>query len=310
MGPLAALASSFTWAIGVGVYSKLSRQHSAFLINSSRAAVALPLFLLSVLVMGGGFSGFLKLVSVVNAQHVGWFTLSMLASYALGDALFLWSARIVGVPGALAIASSYPFWSALVGWGINGEALSLGQFLGLVAVVSGTVLVILAGYREHGSRRPIGAPKPALHVRFGVGVALGFVTSLCWALNTFAVSRGGIGLTAPVANVCRMAIALVLCPAFGILFSYQQKRTRPRIQVLLPLPQLRASLPIFAIEGFGGSLSFIYGITHSPLAVGSALSSLAPVISVVIAWITRTERFSLSKTLGVLLVVGGVVLLV
>jgi drug/metabolite transporter (DMT)-like permease len=72
---------------------------------------------------------------------------------------------------------------------------------------------------------------------------------------------------------------------------------------------MRPYLLIFVIEAFGGSLLFIYGLTHSTLAVSAALSSLAPVISVPIAWGRRTEPVSWTKALGICLAVAGTVIL-
>ena len=50
LGPLAAFASSCTWAYGTSVYSALARQHAPVTVNLCRALVALPLFLIGGMV--------------------------------------------------------------------------------------------------------------------------------------------------------------------------------------------------------------------------------------------------------------------
>ncbi len=284
IGALAALGSSVTWALGTQIYPELSRRYSPFEVNGSRALVALPLFFALSLGVSGpeGWAG-------VDSGHLGWFVLSMVSSYFLGDACFLWSTEALGVPGALAIASSYPVWTALASWFFKGEPPSLQQSVGIGLAVAGTLLVILAGSR--------------LKSGYGRGVMFGLLTSGFWGLNGWAVAEGAKGLSPWVGNSIRMVIALVLC---GVASSVIRKR--PRLGI--PFPVLSPHLPLFAFEAFGGSWLFLYGLTHASLPVASALSSLAPVLAVPLAWLRRSEPLSNAKAAGVGLAVLGVIVLV
>jgi drug/metabolite transporter (DMT)-like permease len=100
-----------------------------------------------------------------------------------------------------------------------------------------------------------------------------------------------------------MVIAMILSAAIGKLVNQNAK-------VLLPGAELRRSFGLFALEAFGGSYLFFYGFSHSSLAVAAALSSLAPVIAVPIAWVLKSEKFSLTKTFGIAAVALGISLLV
>lgn len=295
IGALAALASSFTWSAGSAVYARLSREYAPSQVSFTRALVALPLFLLSAFFLDSPDIAHIwdRLVS----GNAFWLLVSMIASYGLGDVAFLWSTRSLGLPGALALASSYPFWSAAAGVAVQGEALAPLQIAGVICTVTGTMIVVLVGYR-HRQRH-------AGHWldRFEVGVGLGFLTSLFWALNTFAVARGGQGLSAHVASAVRMAIALGLCPLIGFFIAKQWKGG-------IAWKSLKPVGWVFVLEAYGGSFFFMYGLSHAPLAVASALSSLAPVISVPAAWAGRHEPVSWIKALGVCLAVMGAVLLV
>lgn len=297
-GPLCAFLSSFTWAVGSSGYSRLARTHSAFAINFARATVALPLFILAVFVTSGGWEAGLQAYSAVRPAHLGWFSLSMLASYGLGDVFFLWSTRSLGVPGALAISSAYPLWTALAGYFFQGEALSALQFFGLILTVIGIVLVILSGTKERPASGSEGAPNP-----IGLGVLLALGTSVMWAANSFSVAHAGRDLAAPVGNSIRMVIALILSASFGRIFL-------PGKGVTLPWAEYKRSAWLFGVEAFGGSYFFMYGLSHSTLAIASTLSSLAPVISVPVAWALKLEKFSFFRTLGVCIVMAGIWLLV
>jgi drug/metabolite transporter (DMT)-like permease len=214
----------------------------------------------------------------------------MIAAYAVGDACFLTSTRSLGVPGALAIASSYPLWTALMG----GDALTPMRILGLVMTVAGIGTVILFAPGKSESR--VGNK--------WVGVGLALATSLFWALNGYAVSRGTVGVLSPVGNCVRMVWALLL--TYGI-----SRFLAPRGERILIRPrELGRDLWVFMAEAFAGSYFFVYGLAHSPLVVAATLSSLAPVLAVPVAWFLRLERISPFRTLGVILVVVGLTLLV
>lgn len=292
LGPLCALGSSVTWAIGSAGYSKLSRGHSPFAVNFMRAVVALPLFIVAAFVSAGGISGGVGAYSRLEFWHLAWFTVSMIASHGLGDVLFLWSTRELGVPGALAIASSYPLWTAAVGYYFQGQVLTGVQLVGLLATVSGVVLVILAG--KSGSARK------SFPVR---GFTLSLVTSFFWAANSYAVAKAGRDLDPAVGNTARMVLALFLSAGMA-------RALAPQESLRIPAPVLRRWLWLFGLEAFGGSYLFVYGLSNSSLAVGSALASLAPVISVPVSWAMGVERFSPLRTAGVSLAVLGILGLV
>jgi drug/metabolite transporter (DMT)-like permease len=84
-------------------------------------------------------------------------------------------------------------------------------------------------------------------------------------------------------------------------------RQKPR---LVPWPNLKPVLWIFLAETLLGSFFFLYGLSHSPMVLGSTLTSLAPVLSVFVAVAMGLEKFSWHRLLGVVVVVSGLALLV
>jgi drug/metabolite transporter (DMT)-like permease len=268
--------------------------------------IALPLFVITAFIVSGGFQEGLQHFQQVRASHWGWFSLSMLASYGLGDVLFLWSTRSLGVPGALAIASSYPIWTLLAGYFLENEAITRSQSFGLVVTLCGLMVVILNAPQPTASESAEVDAKtqkaPAVQFSW-MGVFLAFMTSVAWATNSFSVSRGGADLLPPVGNVIRMISALVLSTCFAKIFE-------PRSSLLLPSKTLSKFMWLFVLDAFIGSYLYMYGLSRSPLALGATLASLAPVISVPLAWLLKTEKFSIFRTLGVCLAVLGVCFLV
>jgi drug/metabolite transporter (DMT)-like permease len=69
-------------------------------------------------------------------------------------------------------------------------------------------------------------------------------------------------------------------------------------------------IPAFIADALLGSSLYVYGLSHSDLAVGATLSALAPLISVPVAIVVGEESWSASRLAAVVATVGGVVLLV
>lgn len=226
---------------------------------------------------------------------MGWLSVSMIASYALGDVLFLAATARLGVPAALAVASIYPVWTALIGWVLRGEALSPRQGLGLGLALGGVVAVLLLGRAQPPHAR-------ATSRSYVLGGALALGTSAFWALNSYAVAHVGSDLNPLLANTVRMLLALVLVPAVGWALG-------TRGPWILPKRDLLRSYWVIALESFGGSLTFVYGLAHTTLAIGATLSSLAPVLAVPMAWAMRTEAVSWPRAGAVAGVVLGLALL-
>ncbi len=304
-GPFIALMSSFTWAIGTARYSVMAERHSAFAVNFGRALFGLPLFALTAILVGAD-------IEQLGAPQLGWLSVSIISSYAVGDCAFLVSARRIGVPAALAISSTFPIWSALAGFFFLGESLSSMQGLGLAFAVLGICGVILAGTRSASSRgssanvrdarEAHGDPSTAARQKM-LGYVLAGITSLFWAVNSTALAYVGRGLNAPLANTARMAIALLLIPIAARFFA-------PGQSLLIGRATFRRFWWVFVVEGYCGALFFMYGLSNSPVALGVTLTSLAPVISVPLALILGLERPSWLKTVGVCTTVAGIALLV
>jgi drug/metabolite transporter (DMT)-like permease len=267
-------------------------------VNFMRASLSFPFFLAAALAMGpaGG-------LAQVTAGRAGWLLLSVVGSYVVGDALFLASTQLLGVPAALAIASTYPLWSAFAGWAFLGQSVGPAGLLGVVLVVAGVITVVKrhGGEAVDGEGPGAGFRAPSGHT---TGVLLAAATSLFWALNTFAIARGGADLPVAGVNTFRMGFAIALMPIARL---FLRGRGTP---LVVPAAEMRRSWPFFLLESVGGTALFVVGLTHSPLAVAAALTSLAPVLSVPFAFLVSRERIRGRVLLGIVVVTAGIVLLV
>ncbi|MBC7692165.1 MAG: DMT family transporter [Methylotenera sp.] len=317
-GPLCAFLSSVTWAIGSSAYSTLSRRFSAFGINFTRALVGLPFFIVLTFLLAGGWSAGLAAYSHLALHHLGWFMLGTFASYGFGDVLFFWSTRSLGVPGALAIASCFPIWTTAFGMIFLKQTIHTQGLVGLFVTITGVITVILNGPQTpHPEIRPesgdvvlesdadslpsLTAPASRLENR-KTGVLLAGTVSILWAVNSFAIANGGADIPNSVGNSLRMILAMSVSLFLSVIMTRKSK-------IFLPWSALKKSLWIFIAEPVFGSFLFMYGLANSPMIIGSTLTSLAPVLSVPVAWALGLEKVSFLRTLGVAMGVTGLWLL-
>lgn len=302
LGAAAAFMASVTWSIGSATYSRLSHFYPAHTVNFVRAVIALPIFVaLSAAVALSENRTPLQSVLEIPWNNVSWLVVSNVCSYAFGDILFLASTRMVGIPTALAIASTYPFYAAVFGWVFASEVLSPQKIFGLVVTVSGTILVVLAGRSIAKQSAP--SNEVSSESRFRLGLVLAFFASLAWSLNSFSSARGSSGINTFDANVVRMGVALFLVPLIGV-------AVERRLRLSMTREDTKRFLGIFILESVVGSCFYIYAMSHASLAVAATLTSLAPVLTLPFAVYKGWERFSFRKTVGILCVVLGIWFLV
>ncbi|MEO5970118.1 MAG: DMT family transporter, partial [Bdellovibrionia bacterium] len=147
-GPIFALFSSFTFAIGSSFYSPLTKKFSPFAIYFSRGLVTLPVYLLVIWITNPSGEAIQEILTSIKLSQIGWLTLSAISSTALGNMFFLWSSTSIGVTRALAISSIFPLWTAALGWMLRGEVLTSTGAIALILLVGGVIVVITTGKKN------------------------------------------------------------------------------------------------------------------------------------------------------------------
>ena len=287
-GPLAALASSVTWAYSSTRYAQASRAAGSVRVNLARAAVVVPIYLALVFTLGAS-----RALAAVDGRLAAWLLVSVLCSYALADALFFAAARRLGISTALSIASSYPLWAALLGALVRHEPFGPARAAGTLLCTGGVMGLV----RLHISAS--GAPEDTNKAHAVGGFVLAAITSVLWAGNSFAIKEASVGLSPLPLNAVRYAMALVLLAAQAP-FS---RGTRPGGGWLRLVPAILC-------DALLGSLLYVYGLAHTDLAVGATLSSLAPLVSVPFAIALGEERWSTPRFIAIAATVSGIVILV
>ena len=294
-GALAALASAALWAFASTRYAQASRALGSARVNLTRACTVLPLFALTTLWSTHGHP-----LAAVSTTRAAWLLMSVVCAYAFADNVFFAAARRVGITTALAIASSYPLWAAVAGALWRGERFGPLRAGGTVLCVGGVIaLIVLSPQAADQHAHPHSSRRQARQ-----GILLALVTSVLWAGNTVATKMGGGDLSAWQTNFVRF------CLAWPILAATSALTRRPTGDAAVARAAYRGLVPVSLAEACVGSSLFVYALTHTDLAVGATLSSLAPLMSVPFALVYREERWSAPRFAAVAATVAGVVVLV
>jgi len=302
-GAAAALGASVTWAFASTRYAQASRDVGSQRVNLARAIVVLPIYAAVLFASRGARS-----LDGVDGAHAGWMLMSVACSYALADGLFFAAARRLGISTALSIASSYPLWAALAGALVRGEAFGPARVGGTLLCVGGVVALVrlhasASGGASGGAGSGAGASAGEKRRADPLGVALAVGTSVLWAGNSFSIKEASAGLDVWQVNAVRYAMALVLLAAQVAIMRVPDARPAPA-------RGWPALVPAILIDALLGSVLYVIGLSNTDLAVGSTLSSLAPLISVPFAIALGEEKWSASRFAAVTATVAGIVLLV
>ncbi len=293
LGPLAAFTSAVTWAFGSVRYAQASRTMGGAYVNLLRGLLATGIYTTYAFARRGT-----DLYVGVDLGHTAWLLGSIVGSYAVGDNVFLAAASRAGLSTALSIGCTYPLWAALAAalWG--GEPFGPQHALGTLLAIGG--VIALVRMQGHGRAASVEKTSPG---RRTIGVMLAVLTSGFWALNSYGVKRGAAGLPLDQANAIRFGMSLFLLAPQAFLM----RRPDPQASIL---GGWRRLVPVALAEVLVGSVTYVYGISNSPLAVGATLSSLAPVISLPIAIMFGEERWDWRRAMAVGATTLGVVVLV
>ena len=223
--------------------------------------------------------------SQVTATGAGYAALSGLA-YVLGG-IGLYRAFAIGPVRLVApITGSFPVLS--VGWAaVQGQPVSIGQWIAVLAVLAGVGLVASSG-KGHADEAADEGPGKA--ILWAVAASVGF--ALTFALGHLAADH------APDLHVVMLARVVTTLGMIGILIIRRR-----------PAALHRAHLPLIAAMGGLDVLALTCviaagGTAHPEYA--SVASSVFGVITIILCWRFLSERMSVVQWAGVALVFAAI----
>ncbi len=300
LGEILSLLCAFLWAIAVIYYKKAGDHFNAYEMNLFKSVFVFALMVPTVIIADQLFtttqnfnylhvSGFLipeikvsDLLIILSSGFVG----IMLADMFYLRALQIIGASLTGITGSL----YSPF---VVGFSLLflGEVLTIWQYLGMIMVLSG---VILVGYRK----KSLDIKHPPIK---------GFVYAVLAVLFTAL----GIVMIKPISNEVPF-FWLILIRSFGGMVAMM-------VYGLI----LKKSLAVFhVVKKKGGKwlivgafigqyvsmMVWVAGYKYTSASIASILNETASIFILLMSWLMLGEKINTKKIIGVCITMSGVAL--
>ena len=292
IGELAALATSFFFALTALIFTSTGRLVGSQVTNRMRITFALVYLVVLNLIL---FREPLP-ISAESSRWI-WLSLSGIIGLSLGDAFLFQSFLWVGPRLGTLLLSLAPIFGSAIAWIFFGERLTILQIVGITLALAGIAWVV-ASHQEpadtpqgHTSRGVI------FGVLAGLGQAVGLVLSKQGMFGDFPVFQ---------ANSIRMLAALIFIWAWTALDG----KVTATFTSLKEKPQVLGLLALGALVGpvLGVSASLL-AVQHAEIGVASTLMALPPVLILPISYFVYKETIGWQAIFGTVLAIAGVAIL-
>lgn len=290
IGETFAILSAVCWAVSAGFYRIGLRGVDPYLANTVRS-ICTSLILATYFL----FPGKLAELSTLSGETLFWIILSGLVGLGLGDTLYLFSLKLIGVSKTVPISSAYPLFSIIPAILFLGEKVSVSLVLGALLVVLGLYMVT---YPRNGKNRlKISGEKHVLGVFFAVGAAG------VWGVSIVMMAKGLKGVDPIMFNAVRMPVlSLVLLGFLSLTKANKFSSVRRRNWLYLTLGGVTALIL--------GHTFFVLSLKAIGVSKATPLSSISPMLGVLVGMFILGEKKDPRIFLGSIIVVFGLVFVV
>jgi len=296
-GEFAALMTAVFWTVTSMSFEAAGKRIGSLSVNVIRLTMALLIYSVYLYFFRGmAFS--------IDASYRAWIWLSLsgIIGFTIGDLLLFQAFVVVGARISMLMMALVPPITALIGWLILGETLSMKSILGMTITISGIVLVVMK--RETPQLNSTGKNK----IKFSypiVGILLAFGGAVGQAVGLVLSKYGMQDYDAFAASQIRVFAGLI---GFIFLFFFMKRWNR----VWKGLRDKKGML----FTGIGSVFGPFLGVSFSLLAVqntstgiAATIMSIVPVLIIPAAVLVFKEKVNLKEVIGAMLAVGGVALL-
>ncbi len=299
-GELAGLFTSLCWSFTSIFFTLSGRIVGSPVVNRTRLAFAL------VMVAGGHWVTQGQIFPIdAEIERWGWFALSGIIGFALGDACLFQAFVMIGPRLAMLVMLLHPVIGTLLAWVLLGERLNAAELSGIALTVSGVAWVVT----DRKNRNPQNGDTLAnAHPRYYViGILFGLGGALGQAVG-YVTSKQGLEGDFPAlsGNIIRLLIATITIWTFAALNGSAARG----IHTLREKPAAIKFIFAGSIAGpFIGAWASLVAVKHAAVGVASTLTSLAPILLIPLSRIFFKEQITPRAIAGTGLALIGIVVL-
>jgi DME family drug/metabolite transporter len=281
IGELLTILSAVIWALSSVFYKVGLKSMKPVTVNTIRPLFAL-LFLLGVLGVSGDFSAIVEL----SSREVLYIFLATLFGLIIGDLLYLFGLRSIGIARAQPLSNTYPLFTIVLASLFLNEPTT-------IRVVIGAMLIVCAIFL-------LSEKSLDFDIRKGIFFALG--AAFFWSASMIVMKYAAASISPLVFSTVRMGIFASILLPYTLRYEKREffKITRDWIIVGLG-----------AILDLGlGILLFLKSLTYIDVSRAAPLNGVAPIFAVVFATLLANEKLTPRIILGVALSFLGVLIVV
>lgn len=289
MGEVAALVTSFLWSITSILFTQAGRRTTSIVINRLRLLFAVVFTSIMHLIL----LGTLLPISAEPFRWL-WLGLSGIVGLSLGDLLLFQAYIMIGPRISTLLMAISPVFTAVAGWFLFSEKLSLFQIGGIILALAGVIWVVL----EKPAAENLQHQKD--YVR---GIALGLGAAVCQSIGMILAKEGLSGDFPAISGVMiRMLIAAISLWGMALI-------QRQGISSLRVLKDSQARYPIIVASVLGPFLGVwlsMIAIQLSPVGIASTLMALSPIFVLPLSSLVFKERLSVRGVWGTITAIAGI----
>jgi drug/metabolite transporter (DMT)-like permease len=273
MAAVLALAGALGWGVGDFFGGLASRRLAVLTVLAVSQAVGLVGVLAWALISRDPFPGMAELAPAAAG--------GIMAMIGLGA---LYRGFAIGAMGIVAPISAASPVVPLAVDASKGDVPSTAQWVGVALVVAG-IVVLSRAPRGDGERR------------IAVGAGLAIVAALSFGLFFVGIDAGADESAAWAVTAARLAAVPVVVVAALVTST--------------TLKPPRAVLPLIVAVGVfdtGANVLVAAATTYGAVGIVAVLSSLYPIVTIVLAWLVLGEKLSAAKRAGGVIALAGAAL--
>jgi drug/metabolite transporter (DMT)-like permease len=293
-GEFAALGAAVSWAVAPILYRRAlfrTKPMSANIIRCTSNAAVL-MFILLALGKAGALASLPIEVVIITV-------VSGLVGLGIGDTLYMFGLRSVGVARAVPLAASYPLFS-LVWATMLGEAVTVTAVLGAFVILLG--ILLLSREKENS----IAGIKSNLVLK---GIIVSLATAVVWSVS---ITLMDVAVTVPSVNSIDANYAIITTRIAAMaVFMLALAPVLDRDRGFLKMK--RSTLIELCVGGLVangvGWLLMNYSFLNILEAQAVPISSTTPLFSAVAGFALFHEKVTANNTLGAIVIVAGIFLI-
>ncbi len=277
LGEIFSLASAVIWAFAVILFTRIGTRLPPFELNLVKNLIGFLLLLLTSLIIEG-FA-----LPLMDLQQWMILIVSGVIGIAVADTLYMKALNTLGAGSTGVIAALYSPFVVLLSMAYLGEALSFLQWLGLLAVLSGVLLISLEKPQKElpGSIRLKGIL---------LGASSVFLTALGVVMMKPVLEQQPFFWSSSLRFLAGIIGMLIYLRFIG--------NWRVSVQIICAPQQWPTIIAASILGGYLAMTLWLAGYKYTDASIAAILNETTSIFIVLLAWLMLKESVSRTKILG------------